>query len=120
MFALGACSESADRQGDLDNVNARRISSGEPDRGRELVAAAGCGVCHAIPGIPGAAGIVGPPLNAFARRTFIAGVLPNEPATLVAWVRNAPSFVPATAMPQLPISDQDAAHIAAYLYTLQK
>jgi cytochrome c1 len=80
----------------------------------------GCGVCHIIPGVPGAAGIVGPPLTTFARRTYIAGIVPNEPAALVAWVRNAPSLAPQTAMPRLPISQDEATHIAAYLYTLQQ
>ncbi|ANW00898.1 c-type cytochrome [Bradyrhizobium icense] len=101
-------------------AEARRIVNGDAKIGRDLIAEVGCGVCHAIPGIPGAVGIVGPPLNTFARRTYIAGIVPNEPRTLVTWVRNAPSLVPQTAMPQLPISHQDATHITAYLYTLTK
>jgi cytochrome c2 len=116
---LSGCSD-AQQPAEQNSFDARRIVNGDVMKGRELIAAVGCGACHKIPGIPGAVGIVGPPLNTFARRTYIAGTVPNEPATLVTWVRNAPSLVPQTAMPQLPISHEDAMHIAAYLYTLRK
>lgn len=118
-LVLSRCSD-ASQQVDQHGLDARRIANGDSTRGRDLIAAVGCGVCHTIPGISGAGGIVGPPLTTFARRTYIAGVIPNEPAALVTWVRNAPSLVPQTAMPNLPISHDDARHIAAYLYTLQK
>jgi cytochrome c1 len=87
--------------------------------GRTVVATLDCGVCHDIPGIVGADGIVGPPLAGFGRRTLIAGLLPNEPDLLAQWVRDAPSLVPNTGMPDLPISDAEAANVAAFLYTLR-
>src|SRR5512138_1769877 len=51
--------------------------------GRRLIAAYGCGTCHAIPGVPGADGHTGPPLDHFYERMFIAGMLTNSEANLV-------------------------------------
>jgi cytochrome c1 len=92
---------------------------GDPAVGARVIARTGCGACHAIPGIRGARGIVGPPLDGFARRTLIAGVAPNRPAVLVRWVRDAPSLAPETAMPRLPLDEREAIDVAAYLYTLR-
>lgn len=97
----------------------QRIVHGDSENGRAIIAAVACGVCHSIPGITGANGIVGPPLVDFARRQFIAGVLPNRPDILTRWVREAPSMIPATGMPSMPIDEQQARDIAAYLYTLR-
>ena len=96
-----------------------RLSGGDPDAGREVVAAIGCGACHAIPGVPGARGTVGPSLAGFARRAYIAGVAPNSTALLIRWVRDAPSIASDTAMPALPLSEPQARDVAAYLYTLR-
>jgi cytochrome c1 len=79
----------------------------------------GCGACHAIPGIQGADGIVGPSLDTFARRSLIGGVVANRPGQLVRWVREAPALAPDTGMPAMPITENEARDIAAYLYTLR-
>ena len=92
---------------------------GDPAAGARVIAATGCGACHAIPGIRGARGIVGPPLGGFAGRPLIAGVAPNRPAVLVRWVRDAPSLAPDTAMPRLPLDERQAIDVASYLYTLR-
>ena len=96
-----------------------RIVDGNPERGRTLIAAIGCGACHAIPGIAGARGNVGPPLEHFGSRGLIGGVVPNQPARLIRWVRDAPSLAPQTAMPSLPLDETEARHVAAYLYRLR-
>ena len=96
-----------------------RIVGGDADAGRAVIAAFECGVCHHVPGVIGAHGVVGPPLSAFGRRQFIAGVVPNTPAILVKWVQDAPSLAPETAMPSLPLSERQARDVAAYLYTLR-
>jgi cytochrome c1 len=96
-----------------------RVAGGEQERGRRIVAHLGCGVCHAIPGIAGARGRVGPPLASFGSRTFIAGLVPNRPAELVRFVQDAPAIAPGTAMPRLSMSDQEARDVAAYLYSLR-
>jgi len=92
---------------------------GNPARGKELIQTYGCGACHIIPGVPGARGLVGPPLNLFADRTMVGGVVPNTPENLVHWVENPPSIDPKTAMPDLGVSQSQAQDIAAYLYTLR-
>lgn len=90
-----------------------------PELGAAAIEAIGCGSCHTIPGIDDADGMVGPPLISWARRSYIAGAVPNVPRNLVQWVRNAHSIEPGTAMPNLGLSEQQARHVAAYLYTLR-
>lgn len=80
---------------------------------------ASCGACHAVPGVPQADGMVGPPLVHFARRTVVAGMLPNTPSNLVLWIRFPQSVVPGNAMPDTGLSDAQARDVAAYLYTLR-
>jgi cytochrome c len=106
--ALGACGPAP----------VERVLGGDPEAGARVIARLACGVCHQIPGIPGARGIVGPPLGGFARRAYIGGVVPNEPAELARWIRDAPSIAPDTAMPALPLDEREARDAAAYLYTL--
>jgi mono/diheme cytochrome c family protein len=96
-----------------------RIADGDAARGREVVARIGCGVCHAVPGVAGARGRVGPPLEGFGARSFIAGTIPNRPDLLMRFVRDAPSLAPATAMPDLPLSEAEARDVAAFLLTLR-
>jgi cytochrome c1 len=55
----------------------------------------------------------------FARRTMIAGELPNSPGNLMRWIVNPSAVEPKTAMPTLGITSDEAHDIAAYLYTLQ-
>jgi cytochrome c1 len=97
----------------------RAQDTGDPDKGRRVIAQAGCGACHEIPGVSGASGVVGPSLRRFAGRTLIAGVHVNEPQVLVSWLRDAPELSPGTGMPEMPISEQEARDAAAYLYTLR-
>lgn len=88
------------------------------ERGRELVAVYACAACHAIPGIRGAPGGIGPPLEEWSRRRFIAGRLPNEPKELIRWLRNPEEVDPGTAMPDLGISKEEAIDMAAFLFSL--
>jgi cytochrome c1 len=94
------------------------FTGGDPQRGRETIREKGCPTCHAIPGIREANGLVGPPLEHFANRVYVAGVLPNTPDNLVAWIRNPPAIDPLTAMPASGIGEAEARDVAAYLYTL--
>jgi cytochrome c1 len=112
LAVLAGCKEG-------DAVADLRVVGGDPDAGRAAIHAVGCGVCHDIPGVSGAHGVVGPPLGHFAQRQFIAGTLPNRPGVLTRWVGDAPALLPSTAMPDLPIDEEQARDIAAYLYTLR-
>jgi cytochrome c551/c552 len=93
-----------------------RVQGGDAERGRVVVDRYECGVCHVIPGIPAAAGQVGPALDHYAARPYIAGKFPNQPEMLVRWILDAPSMAPHTAMPAIAMSQQDARDAAAYLY----
>jgi cytochrome c2 len=59
-----------------------RATGGNPNRGKNLIRYYGCSTCHTIPGIQEANGKVGPPLNTFALRVYIAGEVPNTPDNL--------------------------------------
>ena len=85
-------------------------------RGRAVVVAAGCAACHAFPDIAWPKGRAGPDLTRFDGRGQIAGTLPNTPANLAAFVRNAPAAKPGSTMPAMPITQSEARDVAAYLY----
>jgi L-cysteine S-thiosulfotransferase len=95
------------------------VPRGDPASGRRLIAALACTSCHAIPGLPRPHGNVGPSLAGIGSRAFVAGMLPNRPAVLVRFVRDAPSLVPATGMPRMPLDDRQARDVAAFLATLR-
>lgn len=89
------------------------------ERGLAVMKKVGCASCHTIPGVAWPSGRVGPSLEGFAARALIAGRFPNEPSTLAAYVRNAPAFTPGAGMPPMPLTEQEARDVAAYLYTLE-
>lgn len=95
------------------------LADADPKEGAMLLSAHGCGGCHNIPGVTGAGGTIGPPLDGFASRTFIAGKLPNQFDNLTRWIRTPQAIEPGTAMPNLPINEAEARAMAAYLSTLR-
>lgn len=96
------------------------FSSAAIERGRAVVAASGCAACHAFPDIDWPKGNAGPSLVAFDGKGPIAGALPNTPANLAAFVRNAPAAKPGSTMPAMPISQREARDVAAYLYGISE
>lgn len=94
------------------------LAPGDPDRGRRLVAGFGCGSCHVIPGLANARGQVGPPLDDFAIRHYIAGAVLNTPENLTAWIYAPEAVEPGTAMPSVGATVDEARDMAAYLHTL--
>jgi cytochrome c len=98
---------------------AAALTGGDPARGRRALRTYGCNACHAIPGVPGGDAAAGPPLGGIAARPTIAAQLPNTPENMVRWIRHPQRLNPHTAMPDTGVSDDDAHHIAAYLYTLR-
>jgi cytochrome c oxidase assembly factor CtaG/cytochrome c551/c552 len=95
------------------------LTGGDPRRGRQVITKYGCQTCHRIPGVAGAVGNVGPPLDGIALRAYIAGRLSNDPVNLITWIRNPQAVVPGNAMPDTGVTEQDGRDIAAYLYTLR-
>jgi cytochrome c len=92
------------------------LTGGDASRAPPLLRRYGCAGCHNIPGIPGADGLVGPPLGDLRQRVFIAGKLPNTADNLVKWIVAPTSIHPASAMPNTGVSESEARDIAAYLY----
>lgn len=90
-----------------------------PHAGLVAVEQLGCGSCHVIPGVAWPRNTVGPTLEGYAERAFIAGKLPNKPENLIAFILDATRFVPDGAMPPIAMTDQEARDIATYLYTLE-
>lgn len=94
------------------------VASTDVLRGRRALQQYACTACHSIPGVTGPQAFVGPPLERFARREWIAGTLPNTPQNLERWLTHTQEVKPGTAMPQLGVVPQDARDIAAFLATL--
>jgi cytochrome c1 len=110
IFALLTGCGSAPGAGGLD---------GDPAAGQIVITRQACGSCHSIPGIELANGLVGPPLTHFGSRQMIAGVLPNAPANLVAFLRSPQSVVKGGVMPDMGLTSRQARDAAAYLLTLK-
>lgn len=85
--------------------------SGDPARGRELVASVGCRGCHLMEGEePDPAQRYrrfGPPLTGLGSKTSAEWVWN--------WVKHPKRIMPTTRMPDLRLTDQEAADITAYL-----
>jgi cytochrome c len=113
LAALSACGI------DSDSRIAAAATGGNPQKGRALIRSYGCGACHDIPGVPGAAGTVGPPLSRIALRSYIAGHIGNTPENLMAWIRHPQQLEPGVVMPEMGVTQEDARDLAAYLYTLR-
>ena len=94
------------------------VPGGDVVLGREALTTHACIACHSIPGIPGADGTIGPPLDNWAERHFVAGTQPNEPDALIAFLLDPQGTRPGTAMPNVGLTEKEATNIAAYLYTL--
>lgn len=109
---LAACGDSAEPPSYL------RVGGGAPEQGLLLIHAYGCGACHVIEGVRGARGTVGPTLENYAERSLLAGIVPNTPENLVPWLINPLALDPQSGMPPMGISEAEARHIAAYLFTL--
>jgi cytochrome c2 len=81
-----------------------------------------CGACHVIPGVQGADGKArdaGPGLEHIGRLSYIAGGIPNQPDNMVRWLRVPHAVKPGTEMPPMGLTEQEARHMAAFLYTLR-
>lgn len=86
-----------------------------PPEVADVVRRHGCGTCHFIPGIPGANGRTGPPLDEMDRQAYVAGVLPKERETLVRFILAPQAVDPRSAMPDLGVAPDEARLLADYL-----
>lgn len=81
--------------------------------GQRLFTAKGCGGCHAMyPALP----LIGPNLHHVGSRSHIAaGTLENTDENLARWIKNPQEWKTGVLMPNLGLTDQEAAAIVAYL-----
>jgi cytochrome c1 len=112
LLALVACTPAARRA----EQQARERFGGDPQRGAELIRRTGCGGCHRIPGITGAAGRAAPALQHLAAEPYLPGALPNTPENVVRWIAAPHSIKPETKMPDYGLTRQQASDIATYLW----
>ena len=113
-------SSACDRLGRTEVRRAATLTGGGDARqGRTEIRKYGCDTCHEISGVPGARGLIGPPLDGIGQRYYIAGELPNTPENLMLWIEHPRQVEPRTAMPEMGVTEQDSRDIAAYLYTLK-
>lgn len=111
LLSLCACADKSDAP--------RAIAGADAGQGLAVIDRVGCAACHRIPGVAWPTGSVGGSLSGFADRSLIAGRFPNQPEILVRWLRDAPSMSAETGMPPIPITEDEARDVAAYLYTLK-
>jgi cytochrome c len=97
----------------------KQVPGGDAKLGKQLVTQYQCGACHKISEVRGAAGETGPGLDGFGKLSYIAGSIPNQPDKLTAWLVDPSAMKPGTAMPAMGLTQQEARHMAAYLYTLR-
>lgn len=119
-IALLACEWTTTSCGSTSGAQAREanlVTGGDAHRGAAAIYKYGCGSCHTIAGIANARGLVGPPLTGIGARMYVAGVLPNSPDNIERWIQDPKAVDEKTVMPKLGVSKQDAADIAAYLYS---
>jgi mono/diheme cytochrome c family protein len=98
----------------------------QQQQGVTVILQRGCGGCHTIPNIPGAAGTIGPNLGPngdipplSARPLIAGGAVPNNSVDdLAKWILNPSALKPGTAMPTLGLSQDEANAAAAYLYSI--
>jgi len=111
-LALCACVDKSDLP--------RPVVQADAAAGLAVIKEVGCAACHRIPGVAWPEGRSGSNLAGFGARPLIAGRLPNQPDVLIRWLIDAPSMDPGTAMPPMPLTQDQARDVAAFLYTLDE
>jgi cytochrome c len=112
LIGIAACSTA-------QNQSEPPTTKAQVEHGKYLVLFHGCETCHDIPDIHGVRGSIGPSLKHFATKYYLAGELPNSPENLRRWIQHPHSINSRTVMPDMNVTDDDAADIALFLETLQ-
>lgn len=112
LLTVTACTEG---RGSEVTSDATVSGVGDAAEGRELFIGYGCGACHQVSGVRGADGRVGPDLDGLADQRIIAGVLTNTPERLAAWIRDPRAYSQDTGMPDVGVTEEHSADIAAFL-----
>ena len=103
-------------------VAAQRAAAAEAPEGRaghDVFTSVACISCHTVRGTP-ANGVFGPDLtHLMSRATIGAGVAPNTPEKLRAWVKDPAVLKPGARMPAMNLSGDQLDQLVAYLTTLR-
>jgi cytochrome c2 len=121
-FATGKANGTSNQLGAPAAAAGAALQPGTPAyEGAQIIATKPCTGCHTIPGIPGATGTVGPNLGGVASRPKIAGgAVPNTgPDDLIKWISDPAALKPGTAMPKVPLTQDELVNIVAFLETLK-
>lgn len=95
------------------------VPTGAAADGQRVFRANVCISCHLIRGVSETAATA-PDLTHFAGRATIAGgVLPNDAASLRAWLADPQRYKPGSFMPQVTLLDRDLDALVAYLASLK-
>ena len=116
-MALGACACSRGNSQEFRQA-AILTEGGNAVAGARAIRKYGCISCHTVSGVPGARGLVAPPLDGIADRSTLAGELANTPPNMMRWIQHPRAVEPHTLMPEMNVTEDDSRDIAAYLYTL--
>jgi mono/diheme cytochrome c family protein len=87
------------------------------ERAKIMLRQYACDNCHLIEGLVGPTTHIGPSLEQWSERKYIAGILPNTRANLVRWIVDPQAVSPHTLMPDLDVIEPHAEHMARYLMT---
>ncbi len=103
-------------------VAAQKAAPAEPTgpaaEGKAIFTRSACVGCHTIRGV--SAGVLGPDLTHFGSRTMLAaGMWPNTPDNVAAWVKDPQRLKPGAKMPDVGLTAEQAKAVAAYLTSLK-
>jgi mono/diheme cytochrome c family protein len=90
------------------------VPSGDPARGKQLFETVGCGGCHILDAKAKREDFL-PAINRLHGPNLVNTGSKVSRGWLYAWVRNPKQYYPDTNMPDLRLTDQEAADITAYL-----
>ena len=119
MVATLGCGRDAARQGAAAAAGSAVSGVGDPAIGRQHIDRYACLACHRIPGFEGPQGSLGPSLAGMGSRPLIGGRVPNNPDTMTAFLQNPQAVDPNSRMTPVGVSEEDARHITAFLFTLK-
>ena len=99
---------------------AREPATEQLEAGRAAFVEQGCGGCHAVRGLPGAAGDLGPDLTHVGSRLLLAGFLEGNVGNLGGWIASAQHLKPGNRMPSFDRLDGPTLRaLAAWLESLE-
>jgi cytochrome c oxidase subunit 2 len=98
--------------------SAASAAVGQAKAGQDLFTTR-CGICHTVRGTL-AGGNLGPDLtHVMSRSTIGAAALPNNPASLAAWIADPQHIKPGNFMPRLDLSGPEMALVRQYVESLK-